>query len=370
MGKINIGTIIAAHRKERGLTQEELAEYLGVSKPAVSKWESGQSYPDIMLLPVIAAYFNTSIDELLGYEAQMTKEEVRKLYRRLAEAYASEPFEKVYEECMEYVKKYRSCWKLLFSVAQLLVNHAMLAASPERVNEIYREAAGLFACVEKESGDAAMAKDALALRAYCSIALNQPAEAVDLLDDIEEQLQSTDILLAKACMLKGDGSRAISLLQRSIYQNILSAFGAFTDLMALYSDNPEKMDKCLRMVMQLGDVFGLRQMHPALYFTLYLTAGALFVQRNENDRALDMLEEYTELMMQKDIYPLKLHGNAFFDQLDAYFESLNLGTDVPRSQKLIKKDMKEVVLYNPAFAGLKQEDRYRRIVKRLESFEV
>ena len=66
MGRIHIGTFIASKRKEKGLTQEELASYLGVSKPAVSKWESGQSYPDILMLPVLASFFNTSVDELLG----------------------------------------------------------------------------------------------------------------------------------------------------------------------------------------------------------------------------------------------------------------------------------------------------------------
>ncbi len=53
MGTIQIGTIISTNRKEKGITQEELANHLGVSKPAVSKWESGQSYPDILLLPVL-----------------------------------------------------------------------------------------------------------------------------------------------------------------------------------------------------------------------------------------------------------------------------------------------------------------------------
>jgi hypothetical protein len=151
---------------------------------------------------------------------------------------------------------------------------------------------------------------------------------------------------------------------------MLNAFGAFTDLIALYANDPAKMERYLQMALKLGDVLELKAMNPAPYFTLYLTAAALFVQQNNSGKALDMLEEYTELITQKDIYPLKLHGNAFFDQLDAYFETLNLGTDVPRSEKLIKKDMKEVIMNYPAFAVLAQEERYQRIVKRLESFEV
>ncbi len=55
---INISKIIANHRREKGLTQDQLAAYMGVSKASVSKWETGQSYPDITFLPQLATYFN------------------------------------------------------------------------------------------------------------------------------------------------------------------------------------------------------------------------------------------------------------------------------------------------------------------------
>ena len=60
--------IIARYRKELGLTQEGLAQRLGVTNQAVSKWESGQSCPDIALLPLLADLFGITIDELFGRE--------------------------------------------------------------------------------------------------------------------------------------------------------------------------------------------------------------------------------------------------------------------------------------------------------------
>lgn len=56
-------------RKEKGLTQDELAESLYVSRAAVSKWESGRGYPNIDSLKAIAKYFGITIDELLSGEA-------------------------------------------------------------------------------------------------------------------------------------------------------------------------------------------------------------------------------------------------------------------------------------------------------------
>ena len=63
---MNINEQIAALRKKKGLTQEDLAKALGVTNQAVSKWESGQNCPDIGLLPHIADIFGVTIDELMG----------------------------------------------------------------------------------------------------------------------------------------------------------------------------------------------------------------------------------------------------------------------------------------------------------------
>lgn len=65
-----LGKRIIAHRKRLGMTQDRLAEQLGVTAQAVSKWENDQSCPDIAILPKLAAIFGISIDALLGCEKQ------------------------------------------------------------------------------------------------------------------------------------------------------------------------------------------------------------------------------------------------------------------------------------------------------------
>lgn len=68
MSKETIGQRIANLRKEKGLTQEELAVKLDLSAQAVSKWENDISCPDIMLLPKLSAILGVSVDSLLGCE--------------------------------------------------------------------------------------------------------------------------------------------------------------------------------------------------------------------------------------------------------------------------------------------------------------
>lgn len=67
MSKLKIGNRIKEKRRERNLTQEELASMLGVTKAAVSKWENEESYPDITLLPQIAQLFHMTMDYLFDF---------------------------------------------------------------------------------------------------------------------------------------------------------------------------------------------------------------------------------------------------------------------------------------------------------------
>lgn len=64
---MNIGNKIRELRKQRGITQEQLAESIGISFQAVSKWENNIALPDITLAPVLASYFGVSMDELFDF---------------------------------------------------------------------------------------------------------------------------------------------------------------------------------------------------------------------------------------------------------------------------------------------------------------
>ena len=74
--KLNIGETIKKLRRERDITQEEFAEVLGVSCQSVSRWENNLCYPDIELIPTIAAFFDISTDKLMGVDDVAEKKAV------------------------------------------------------------------------------------------------------------------------------------------------------------------------------------------------------------------------------------------------------------------------------------------------------
>ena len=84
MKKQTFGTMIAAMRKENGMTQLELAEKMGVTDKAVSKWERDLSFPDINSIPKLAAIFNVTVDELMQVKAD-TKENAE--YNKISEIF-------------------------------------------------------------------------------------------------------------------------------------------------------------------------------------------------------------------------------------------------------------------------------------------
>ena len=73
---MNIGNKIKELRKQRGITQEQLATSIGISFQAVSKWENNIALPDITLAPMLASYFGVTMDELFDFNLKQIEAEV------------------------------------------------------------------------------------------------------------------------------------------------------------------------------------------------------------------------------------------------------------------------------------------------------
>lgn len=84
--KLNIGETIKYLRKERDITQEELADILGVSFQSVSRWECNMCYPDMELLPTIADFFGVTVDKLLGVNEKTEQDKVEQYLNRFQDA--------------------------------------------------------------------------------------------------------------------------------------------------------------------------------------------------------------------------------------------------------------------------------------------
>lgn len=94
---MDIGGIIKRYRKEAGFTQEEMANRLGVTTPAVNKWENANSKPDIELLAPIARLLNISLDTLFSFREKLSDVEIEEIIRKMDRMFSEEGYEKTYE---------------------------------------------------------------------------------------------------------------------------------------------------------------------------------------------------------------------------------------------------------------------------------
>lgn len=91
--KITIGSNIKALRAQKNITQEQLSVAMNVTCAAVSKWERGETYPDITLLQPLAYFFGVTLDDLMGYSHEKVKAEIDRLLESYRKVWKSDPKE-------------------------------------------------------------------------------------------------------------------------------------------------------------------------------------------------------------------------------------------------------------------------------------
>ncbi|MCL2095569.1 MAG: helix-turn-helix transcriptional regulator [Oscillospiraceae bacterium] len=117
---INIGENIKILRKGKNLTQEDLAEYLGISFQSVSKWERGEGFPDITMLPDLADFFNISVDDLIG-AGRVSGGDLYDLYKRAREYEIAGEVGKAIDLLRETLKKSPNQYDVMAKLAILLI---------------------------------------------------------------------------------------------------------------------------------------------------------------------------------------------------------------------------------------------------------
>lgn len=144
----NFGSIIKSLRKQKNLTQEHIAEALGVSCQAISKWETNCFYPDISLLPIIADYFDVSIDYLLCHDTGRQKEEIEKICQRADELFEKKNYAQAVLELREMLIKHPGNEQLMYKLAWAL------SGTKQESEDNYEEAILIYLKILEISSDA------------------------------------------------------------------------------------------------------------------------------------------------------------------------------------------------------------------------
>lgn len=127
--------VIRTRRQTLGLTQEELARRLGVSAPAVNKWERSIHYPDITLLPSLARVLGVDLNTLLSFQEDMTEEEIGLFLNRIYETAGAEGVAAAFALARDKLREFPNSDLLAYHAAEMLMGVLELQPeddSPER----------------------------------------------------------------------------------------------------------------------------------------------------------------------------------------------------------------------------------------------
>lgn len=205
-------------RKQRGLTQEQIAETLGVSCQAVSKWKTNSSYPDISLLPIIADYFGVSVDYLIGHDTIRQIEKINNTCAQVSELFSEKRYMEAIPLLREMLIKHPGNEKLMYNLAWAL------SGTIRESKENYEEAILLYHKILEISTDTEMRNKVsrdLMYRYYT-------------LGNIEKALYYANTLpfLHLNCVENITSAEVIFLKVRS-YPNICKIISSFTERQCL-----------------------------------------------------------------------------------------------------------------------------------------
>ena len=123
---MKINHIIREKRKELSLTQEQVAEFLGVSTPAVNKWEKGGSYPDITLLPALARLLKTDLNALLSFQDDLSDVEIVNFVDELDKIVQENGYEIAFQMAIDKIHDFPTCENLIYSAVMYLTGALIL----------------------------------------------------------------------------------------------------------------------------------------------------------------------------------------------------------------------------------------------------
>lgn len=358
---MEIGERIGRLRREKGATQEEFARAIGVSAPAVSKWEAGKSCPDLMLIVPIARYFGISTDELLGYCPEIGDEALDALMERLVDIFANDGWEEGVKAARAACAQYPGNERVALAVAAALGQCGVFAPDAAARDwcrnwqaELLERAAGA------ESPVQSAARYMLATVRIAQGDMSAATSALEAMDD-GEQLPDKSSLLAVMCLREGNFRQAEAISQRRLYRLLLEA-GAAMAVMAQAAGkagNSACVEACAQGIDTLAKAFDLEG---ALAISMAQAVSAQAESLRDDDLRMKALNHYGDaaLNMGTRVWPKE---NPLFSAMD---ES-TVPAVLAEQRRAVLRAFAETLMSHDAYDDLRSRPDFQALLRRVEA---
>lgn len=254
---MQIGQVIRQYRKEKDMTQEEMANRLGVTAPAVNKWEKGSSMPDITLLAPIARLLGISLDTLLSFREELTQEEIQNMIYTLNTMLREQSFGEAFAYAKEKIAQYPNCEYLILEAAVLLNAERMRRNSSETGKE------AIVVLVQPDSAQSDSAQSGKTVE-----------EQNENADDYDDVINGW---FAEALKSKKEQIRTMAADALFAFYLNDKQYEKAEECLTYYSEqNPERKCKQARIYSETGRTKEAYQTYEELLFSMYQMLNLLF----------------------------------------------------------------------------------------------
>lgn len=289
---LRIGAKIIELRKAKGMTQEQLAAALGVSAPAVSKWETDSSYPDITLLCPLARALGTDVDALLAFEEDLPEESLGQYMKEIISTVREGKVSEAEKKLNALLHSYPSNIPLKFSAtaAFSFFEMAVPEAGEEEKMRWTKQEKELAQAVYRD-GNPAYYLSSIGMLVSLALAENELEQAESLLKQTLTNTADFTALWVQMYLKKGEQGQALETVQRQLYKLVSDMRTCLMSMMgegmALDMNRTIEICKALQM---LGEIFRVGGGTEAgMFAEVYLRAG-------KTEEALQYLESLAEKM--------------------------------------------------------------------------
>ena len=312
---IKLAENIRKFRKDRRLTQEQLAEGLGVTTGAVHKWESGMSIPDIGLIVEMADFFNTAVDVLLGYK--MKDNHIKSIIERMGEMCRNSDREAL-TEAEKLLKKYPNSFTAVNACAGVYVFFSIGNGKEkecQRALELYEQARIL---IDQNTDPSISEETILGNMATVYMLMGEYEKAVDMLKKHNPNgMFSDNIGFIMALYLNKHKEAAPYLIQGvfSGYSTMCNSILGYTAVLCAenkYSTAKKLIETVLDLIKGIFENNAISFVDKE-YSMAYILLAAVSLKMGEKDEALELIKKTVYHTKRFDSAPNYGIGEVVFD---------------------------------------------------------
>ena len=356
---MNIGEIIKKLRKQKDMTQEQLAEYLNISPQAVSRWEINSTLPDITLIPTLANIFDVSADVLLGIDVDNKEKRIEDIVSRAEKYRQNNDCEKALSIIRKGLKEYPNSYKLMERLMSCIGSVKRGKTPAEALiltNEIIKLSEKILAeCTEDRCRLWALHN---LCYAYASPEIGTSEKAIEL----AEKLPHTNVAREARLAELYEGEKKI----KQYRENMLLYFGYLIINMEAYNDTQQniiishKIVNLIEVMIEDGNYgyFGL------FVCGSYLTIVLNYAKSNEYDKAIENLRLSADNAIRIDTeYDGLFDSNKYTSLL--FKGTANVFTFIP--EKSFSKNLLER-MKDRAFGSICEDKAFIEIEEKLKKY--